>query len=100
MYRSRVRLFLRVIFFFKQKTASYMRISDGSSNVCSSDLGKAYVTIAFGCTGGRHRSVHVTERVAARLRQAGFSPTVSHRNLESTPLDALENRPEDDDATG
>ncbi|HEY9579255.1 MAG TPA: RNase adapter RapZ [Rhizorhapis sp.] len=62
--------------------------------------GKAYVTIAFGCTGGRHRSVHVTERVAARLRQAGFSPTVSHRNLESTPLDALENRPEDDDATG
>src|SRR3546814_9325629 len=38
--------------------------------------GKAYVTIAFGCTGGRHRSVHVTERVAARLRQAGFSPTV------------------------
>jgi UPF0042 nucleotide-binding protein len=63
--------------------------------------GKAYVTIAFGCTGGRHRSVHVAERVAGRLRQAGFSPTVSHRNLESAPLDALENRPEDDeDATG
>lgn len=54
--------------------------------------GKAYVTIAFGCTGGRHRSVHVAERVAKRLRQAGFSPTVSHRNLESAPLDALENR--------
>src|SRR3546814_8582978 len=51
--------------------------------------GKAYVTIAFGCTGGRHRSVHVTERVAARLRQAGFSPTVSHRNLESTQHNAL-----------
>lgn len=63
--------------------------------------GKAYLTIAFGCTGGRHRSVHVAERVAERLRQAGFSPTVSHRNLESAPLDALENRPEDeDDATG
>lgn len=63
--------------------------------------GKAYVTIAFGCTGGRHRSVHVAERVAQTLRQAGFSPTVSHRNLESAPLDALENRPEDeDDATG
>lgn len=63
--------------------------------------GKAYVTIAFGCTGGRHRSVHVAERIAQSLRQAGFSPTVSHRNLESAPLDALENRPEDeDDATG
>jgi RNase adapter protein RapZ len=43
--------------------------------------GKAYVTIAFGCTGGRHRSVHVTERVAKRLRDAGFSPTVAHRDL-------------------
>lgn len=63
--------------------------------------GKAYVTIAFGCTGGRHRSVHVAERIAESLRHAGFSPTVSHRNLESAPLDALENRPEDeDDATG
>jgi len=52
--------------------------------------GKAYVTVAFGCTGGRHRSVHVTERVAGSLRRAGFSPTVSHRNMESAPLDALE----------
>ncbi len=54
--------------------------------------GKAYVTVAFGCTGGRHRSVHVAERVAAALRQAGFSPTVSHRNMESAPQDALEKR--------
>ena len=43
--------------------------------------GKSYVTIAFGCTGGRHRSVHVACRIAARLRDAGFSPTVSHRDL-------------------
>lgn len=63
--------------------------------------GKAYLTIAFGCTGGRHRSVHVAERVAQSLRKAGFSPTVNHRNLESAPRDALENRPEDEDnATG
>lgn len=47
------------------------------------EQGKAYVTVAFGCTGGRHRSVHVTERIAARLRNAGFSPTVLHRNIES-----------------
>ena len=52
--------------------------------------GKAYVTIAFGCTGGRHRSVHVTERVGERLRSAGFSPTVSHRDLASRPDDSLE----------
>ncbi|CAN5465646.1 RNase adapter RapZ [soil metagenome] len=52
--------------------------------------GKAYVTVAFGCTGGRHRSVHVAERVAKRLRDEGFSPTVSHRDLGAAPQDALE----------
>jgi UPF0042 nucleotide-binding protein len=46
--------------------------------------GKSYVTVAFGCTGGRHRSVHVAERVASRLRAAGFSPTVTHRDLAGT----------------
>ena len=45
--------------------------------------GKSYLTVAFGCTGGRHRSVHVAERVAARLREAGFSPTLEHRDLAS-----------------
>ena len=55
--------------------------------------GKAYVAIAFGCTGGRHRSVHVAERVARRLRDAGFSPTVTHRDLSSVPQDAVEERP-------
>jgi RNase adapter protein RapZ len=43
--------------------------------------GKSYVTVAFGCTGGRHRSVHVAERVAQVLRGAAFSPTVVHRDL-------------------
>nr|WP_258558428.1 RNase adapter RapZ [Sphingomonas horti] len=52
--------------------------------------GKAYVTVAFGCTGGRHRSVHVAERVARRLREAGFSPTVTHRDLATAPRDAVE----------
>lgn len=55
--------------------------------------GKAYVTIAFGCTGGRHRSVHVAERVAKRLRDAGFSPTVTHRDLGAAPQDSLEGAP-------
>lgn len=55
--------------------------------------GKSYVTIAFGCTGGRHRSVHVAERVARRLRDAAFSPTVVHRDLASRPQDAVEGKP-------
>ena len=54
------------------------------------EQGKSYVTIAFGCTGGRHRSVHVAERVGRYLRQAGFSPTILHRNMESAPQHALE----------
>jgi UPF0042 nucleotide-binding protein len=52
--------------------------------------GKAYVSIAFGCTGGRHRSVHVAERVAARLRAAGFSPSLDHRDLATPPRDGIE----------
>ena len=52
--------------------------------------GKSYVSVAFGCTGGRHRSVHVTERVAARLRMEGFSPTVDHRDLATPPRDGIE----------
>ncbi len=54
------------------------------------EQGKAYVNIAFGCTGGRHRSVHVAEQFGKWLREEGFSPTVSHRNLTSRPIDALE----------
>lgn len=52
--------------------------------------GKSYVTVAFGCTGGRHRSVHVAERVGARLHEAGFSPTVDHRDLALPPRDQVE----------
>ena len=52
--------------------------------------GKSYVTVALGCTGGRHRSVHVAERIAGRLRDAGFSPTVAHRDLAAAPQDSLE----------
>lgn len=52
--------------------------------------GKAYVNIAFGCTGGRHRSVYVAEQFAKLLRSAGYAPTVSHRDLTSRPIDSLE----------
>ena len=44
--------------------------------------GKSYLTIAFGCTGGRHRSVVVAEEVARRLSATGTEPTVFHRDVE------------------
>lgn len=52
--------------------------------------GKPYVHVAFGCTGGRHRSVFTAERMAQALREAGFSPTVHHRNLGSRAADTIE----------
>jgi UPF0042 nucleotide-binding protein len=44
--------------------------------------GKAYLTIAMGCTGGRHRSVAMAEEVAALLRRQGYSPSVLHRDVQ------------------
>lgn len=43
--------------------------------------GKKYATVAVGCTGGRHRSVHIIERIAAYLRDQGWSVTCTHREL-------------------
>jgi len=56
--------------------------------------GKNYVTVAFGCTGGRHRSVAAALDMAERLRAAGFSPIVRHRDLTSLPSDTIEGDPE------
>ena len=55
--------------------------------------GKSYLTIAFGCTGGRHRSVAAAVEMAKRLHQAGFSPIVRHRDLASPPSDTIEGNP-------
>ena len=43
--------------------------------------GKRYVTIGIGCTGGKHRSVAMVERLAAMLRDAGHQVVVQHRDL-------------------
>ncbi|MFZ0807362.1 MAG: RNase adapter RapZ [Candidatus Sulfotelmatobacter sp.] len=42
--------------------------------------GKSYLTIAFGCTGGQHRSVMIAEEVGKHLRQAGYRIKVVHRD--------------------
>lgn len=46
--------------------------------------GKSYLTIGFGCTGGRHRSVSVAFAIAERLRQAGYDVNVKHRDVART----------------
>ncbi len=42
--------------------------------------GKSYLTISFGCTGGRHRSVMIADEIRKRLNKAGFSTKVNHRD--------------------
>ena len=44
--------------------------------------GKAYLSIALGCTGGRHRSVVIAEQLAERLRRRGHRTAVHHRDVE------------------
>jgi UPF0042 nucleotide-binding protein len=44
--------------------------------------GKSYLTLALGCTGGRHRSVVIAEQVAGRLRARGFNASLVHRDVE------------------
>lgn len=47
--------------------------------------GKAYLTIAVGCTGGRHRSVVLAEELARRLRETGHEVSVRHRDVDRVP---------------
>jgi UPF0042 nucleotide-binding protein len=44
--------------------------------------GKSYLSIAIGCTGGRHRSVVLAEEIAASIRRRGYEPVVHHRDIE------------------
>ena len=62
--------------------------------------GKTYLTVAFGCTGGRHRSVAAAVEMAERLRRAGFSPNVRHRDLASRPSDTVEGNAREGSARG
>jgi len=50
--------------------------------------GKAYLTIGIGCTGGRHRSVMIAERLGTFLRDRGYRTLVQHRDLARPGLPA------------
>ena len=43
--------------------------------------GKSYLTVAFGCTGGQHRSVMMAEEMAKRLKKAGYLVKALHRDI-------------------
>ena len=51
--------------------------------------GRSYLTIALGCTGGRHRSVTVAEHLAEALGGGRWQVTVRHRDLETEPAAAV-----------
>lgn len=52
--------------------------------------GKAYLTIAIGCTGGRHRSVAVARALASRLETAGHTVALRHRDIAKQTGDPAE----------
>jgi UPF0042 nucleotide-binding protein len=45
------------------------------------DEGKSYLTVAFGCTGGQHRSVMMVEEIAEKLKRAGYEVKALHRDI-------------------
>lgn len=72
-------------FVFRQKaTQNFMKLLNRMLPLLLGQFlkeGKAYLTIAFGCTGGRHRSVAVSEKVAQGLKRLGYPVKIQHRDI-------------------
>jgi RNase adapter protein RapZ len=51
--------------------------------------GKSYLTIALGCTGGKHRSVYLAELIGCWLRRCGWEATTVHRDLARAAADRV-----------
>jgi UPF0042 nucleotide-binding protein len=83
---------------FIAQDPAYKEFFDGVTKLVLSLLphyqreGKSYLTLAFGCTGGRHRSVFLAEQVANVLSDKGYAVTLSHRDTDIHANTALESR--------
>ncbi len=69
------------------QTAEFLRRIGGLLNYLIPHYireGKSYLTIAFGCTGGRHRSVMLAEAVGRALGRRGHAAKVIHRDIEKS----------------
>ena len=73
----------RYIRSFPQTTEFVQRISDLLVYLLPHYIreGKSYLTIAFGCTGGQHRSVMMADEIRRRLARAGFKVKATHRDI-------------------
>jgi len=78
----------------EEPVATYVRSRDGAEEFLERFVpllvgvgegylreGKRFMTVAIGCTGGKHRSVAMSEEIASRLHQAGLDATAAHRDL-------------------
>jgi UPF0042 nucleotide-binding protein len=74
----------RYIRSFPQTTEFVTRISDLLIYLLPHYIreGKSYLTIAFGCTGGQHRSVMIADEIRDNLVKAGFKAKVNHRDIQ------------------
>ena len=69
----------------KEQTAELLTRLDGLFDTLVPgflDEGKRFLTIAIGCTGGRHRSVVLADEIGARLRARGLPVSIRHRDLD------------------
>lgn len=67
-----------------QKTQRFLTELENFLNVVIPGFieeGKSYITIGVGCTGGKHRSVAISNEVAQRLKQSGYEVVVIHRDI-------------------
>jgi UPF0042 nucleotide-binding protein len=53
------------------------------------DEGKSYLTLAIGCTGGRHRSVFVADQLATMLAAQGYAVALTHRDIDRAAKELL-----------
>jgi len=76
----------RYIRSFPQTTEFVDRISDLLVYLLPHYIaeGKSYLTISFGCTGGRHRSVMIANEIRKRLASAGYRVKETHRDVTKT----------------